>query len=330
MTASVAGLPVVPTSRGSVRGTVEEGIAVYRGIPYAAAPVGERRFAAPAPVVAWDGVRDATAFGPTPPKPAYAPPFDQMLSDPMIPGDEVLNLNVWTPAAAAGADPAESDGGQPTTDGDGLLPVLVWIHGGAFRAGSGAIGNYDGGAFARDGVVCVTLNYRLGMDGFGLLPDAPPNRGLLDQVAALRWVQDEIAAFGGDPARVTIAGESAGAMSAVSLLASPATTGLFRAVIAQSGAGHHVQSPESARRVAEELGAGSTSSRPQPASRACRSTTSSPPSWSCRARSPPPIGRRGARSGSTGCRSSRSSTATSCPAGRSTGSPPATAPSCRC
>lgn len=254
MTASVAGLPVVPTSRGSVRGTVEEGIAVYRGIPYAAAPVGERRFAAPAPVVAWDGVRDATAFGPTPPKPAYAPPFDQMLSDPMIPGDEVLNLNVWTPAAAAGADPAESDGGQPTTDGDGLLPVLVWIHGGAFRAGSGAIGNYDGGTFARDGVVCVTLNYRLGMDGFGLLPDAPPNRGLLDQVAALRWVQDEIAAFGGDPARVTIAGESAGAMSAVSLLASPATTGLFRAVIAQSGAGHHVQSPESARRVAEELG----------------------------------------------------------------------------
>lgn len=257
MSASVAGLPVVPTSRGRVRGTVEEGIAVFRGIPYAAAPVGELRFAAPAAAPAWDDVRDATAFGPTPPKPAYAPPFDQLLSDPMIPGDDVLNLNVWTPARSAGGEGvvAASGGGEPAaSDEDGLLPVLVWIHGGAFRAGSGAVGSYDGRAFARDGVVCVTLNYRLGMDGFGLLPDAPANRGLLDQIAALRWVQDEIAGFGGDPARVTIAGESAGAMSAVSLLASPAATGLFRAVIAQSGAGHHVQTPESATRVAEELG----------------------------------------------------------------------------
>ncbi|WP_210491841.1 carboxylesterase family protein [Patulibacter sp. SYSU D01012] len=232
------GLPVVTTSRGAVRGVVDDDVAIFRGIPYAAPPVGPLRFAAPAPVAAWDGVRDATAYGPTPTKPRYAPPFDAMLSDPIVPGDDVLNLNVWT----------------PRPDGDAALPVLVWIHGGAFRSGTGAVGTYDGRAFARDGVVCVTINYRLGMDGFGLLPDAPDNRGLLDQVAALEWVQGEIAAFGGDPDRVTIAGESAGAMSAVTLLAAERARGLFRGVIAQSGAGHHVQSRESAGRVAAELG----------------------------------------------------------------------------
>jgi para-nitrobenzyl esterase len=244
MNASTPGLPVVVLGAGAIRGREVDGIASFKGVPYAAAPVGPLRFAAPRPPEPWADVRDATAYGPTPPKPAYAPPFDTMLSDPSIPGDEVLNLNVWTPvdrlgAAGAGAEP---------------LPVMVWIHGGAFRGGTGAVGTYDGAAFARDGVVCVTINYRLGMDGFGHLPDAPDNRGLLDQLAALRWVRDEIAAFGGDPARVTIAGESAGAMSAVTLLASPAGAGLFRRVIAQSGAGHHVQSPESATRVAEELG----------------------------------------------------------------------------
>jgi para-nitrobenzyl esterase len=241
MTASAPGLPVVATGAGSVRGTAADGVASFKGVSYAAPPVGPLRFSAPEPAPAWEGVRDATAYGPTPPKPPYQPPFDTMLSDPIIPGDDVLNLNVWTPEAAltAGAEP---------------LPVLVWIHGGAFRGGTGAVGSYDGTAFARDGVVCVTLNYRLGMDGFGLLPDAPPNRGLLDQIAALRWVRDEIAAFGGDPGRVTIAGESAGAMSAVTLLASPAARGLFHGVIAQSGAGHHVQSAESATRIAAELG----------------------------------------------------------------------------
>ncbi|MEV4422751.1 carboxylesterase family protein [Patulibacter sp. NPDC049589] len=241
MSASVPGLPIVTTGSGAVRGTASDGIAAFKGIPYAAAPVGPRRFAAPEPAAPWADVRDATAYGPTPPKPAYQPPFDTMLSDPMIAGDDVLNLNVWTP------EDRLDGGGDP-------LPVLFWIHGGAFRAGTGAVGTYDGSAFARDGVVCVTINYRLGMDGFGALPDAPPNRGLLDQLAALRWVRDEIAAFGGDPARVTIAGESAGAMSAVTLLAAPAARGLFHGVIAQSGAGHHVQTEESARRVAEELG----------------------------------------------------------------------------
>jgi para-nitrobenzyl esterase len=240
---SAPGLPVVTTGAGALRGTARNGIAAFKGVPYAAPPVGPLRFAAPAPVPAWEGVRDATEYGPNPPKPRYAPPFDTLLSDPVIPGDDVLNLNVWTPESRV-------DG----TAGDALLPVFVWIHGGAFRGGTGAVGTYDGSAFARDGVVCVTINYRLGMDGFGLLPDAPHNRGLLDQVAALRWVQAEIAAFGGDPGRVTIAGESAGAMSAITLLASPAGEGLFHGVVAQSGAGHHVQTAESATRIAAELG----------------------------------------------------------------------------
>jgi para-nitrobenzyl esterase len=243
MSAPTPGLPVAQIGGGAVRGTATDGVAAFKGIPYPAPPVGDLRFAAPAPVAPWDGIRDATAYGPTPAKPYYLPPFDRLLSDPHIDGDDVLNLNVWTPADRVAGD------------GDGtLLPVLVWIHGGAFRGGTGAVGTYDGSAFARDGVVCVTINYRLGMDGFGLLPDAPDNRGLLDQIAALRWVRDEIAAFGGDSGRVTIAGESAGAMSSVTLMASAAARGLFHGVIAQSGAGHHVQPRESAERVAAELG----------------------------------------------------------------------------
>lgn len=247
MSAPTPGLPVVTLGGGAVRGVERDGVAAFKGIPYAAPPVGELRFAAPAPVPQWDGVRDATEYGPTPAKPRYLPPFDVMLSDPHIDGDDVLNLNVWTPADRVA-------GGTGTSGTDDLLPVLVWIHGGAFRGGTGAVGTYDGSAFARDGVVCVTINYRLGMDGFGLLPDAPDNRGLLDQIAALRWVRDEIAAFGGDPGRVTIAGESAGAMSVVTLLAAAPARGLFHGAIAQSGAGHHVQSRESATRVAVELG----------------------------------------------------------------------------
>jgi para-nitrobenzyl esterase len=209
---------IVATACGRVRGRVEDGIATFRGIPYAAAPFGAHRFGKPAPAPEWDGVRDAVAFGPTAPKLPYPPPMDRLLPDPSIAGDECLNLNVWTP------DPAGSG-----------LPVLVWIHGGSFRNGSSSVPAYDGRAFARDGVVLVSINYRLGIEGFGVFPDAPANRGLLDQVAALRWVQDNVAAFGGDPANVTVFGESAGAIAIGALLASPLTSGLFRRAVMQSG-----------------------------------------------------------------------------------------------
>ncbi|MFI9644980.1 carboxylesterase/lipase family protein [Streptomyces sp. NPDC052040] len=211
--------PVVRTPHGAVRGRHEHGIAVFRGIPYAAPPFGPRRFRPPVPPEPWDGVRDAGAFGPTPPKPPYSEAFARYLSDPVVPGDDCLNLNVWTPAPDPGA----------------RLPVLVWIHGGALTRGSSAVPVYDGSAFARDGVVLVSFNYRLGVEGYGLFPDAPPNPGLRDQIAALEWVQHAVAAFGGDPDRVTVFGESAGAISIGALLASPRARGLFRRAVLQSG-----------------------------------------------------------------------------------------------
>ncbi|PVC87747.1 carboxylesterase [Streptomyces sp. CS090A] len=231
------------TVQGTVRGAVERGVAVFRGIPYAAAPVGARRFRAPEPPEPWEGVRDALAFGPTAPKRPYAPPLDRLLPDPAVAGEEWLNLNVWTPytgetGRAEGAEGAEG------------LPVLVWIHGGSLLHGSSAVPVYDGWAFARDGVVLVSVNYRLGVEGFGLLRDAPANRGLLDQLAALEWVRDNIAAFGGDPDRVTVAGESAGAVSIGALLATDRAAGLFRRAVLQSGAPAAL-TPDAARGTTE-------------------------------------------------------------------------------
>src|SRR4051795_4741529 len=209
---------IVRTRHGALQGRTADGVTAFKGVPYAAAPFGPRRFAGPEPSPSWDGVRDALAFGPTAPHPGYAPPYADLLPDPVLPGEDCLNLNVWTPDAGAAG-----------------LPVMVWIHGGAFVNGSGAVPTYDGSAFARDGVVLVTINYRLGVDGFLQFPDdGPANRGLLDQVAALRWVQDNIAAFGGDPARVTVGGESAGAMSVGCLLAMPSAEGLFAQAVLQS------------------------------------------------------------------------------------------------
>src|SRR5829696_8437568 len=225
--------PTVRTTSGAVRGRNRDGVHAYLGIPYAAPPFGPRRFGAPQPPQPWDDVRDATAYGPTVPKPPYVPPYDLLLPEPVIPGEDCLNLNVWTP------DP-----------GGAGLPVFVWVHGGAFVNGSGAVPVYDGAAFARDGVVCVTVNYRLGVEGFlHFADDGPANRGLLDQLAALRWVQDNIAAFGGDPARVTVGGESAGAMSIGCLLAMSSARGLFARAILQSGAGHHASSEPTATRI---------------------------------------------------------------------------------
>jgi para-nitrobenzyl esterase len=225
-------------AQGAVLGQSGDGVASFKGLPYAPPPFGERRFAAPGHPPAWDGAREATSYGPTAPKPPYPAPIDRILPEPVIPGEECLNLNVWTPDPGAGG-----------------LPVLVWIHGGAFVNGSGAVSQYDGTAFARDGVACVTLNYRLGVDGFALIDGTVPNRGLLDQIAALEWVRDNIEAFGGDPARVTVAGESAGAMSIATLIAMPGAQGLFARAILQSGAGSHVLSPATARRVSTALAA---------------------------------------------------------------------------
>jgi para-nitrobenzyl esterase len=229
--------PIVTTTHGTLRGQLRDGVASFLGIPYAASPTGRLRFQAPAPPEPWRWIRDAAAFGPTPPKPDYPPPFDTLFAEPSIAGDEWLNLNVWTP------DPLSSG-----------LPVMVWIHGGAFANGNSAIPLYDGHAFARDGVVLVSINYRLGVDGFAVLPGAPANRGLLDQIAALEWVRDNISAFGGDPGNVTIFGESAGGMSVTTLLAMPAAAGLFARAIAQSGAAQAAAAPADAALVTAELG----------------------------------------------------------------------------
>lgn len=229
--------PTVTTSYGEVAGNRLDDTYRYLGIPYAAAPVGPRRMRPPEPPPAWTGTRDATRYGPTVPKSPYPWPHSELLDEPEIPGTDCLNLNVWAPG------------------GPGPHPVFVWLHGGAFVNGSGAVPQYDGTAFARDGVVCVTINYRLGADGFLDTGDDHTNIGLLDQIAALRWIEDNIAAFGGDPGRVTIGGESAGAMSVATLLAGPEAAGLFQGAILQSGAGHHALTRPTAQKIADGLAA---------------------------------------------------------------------------
>ncbi|GGS82447.1 MULTISPECIES: carboxylesterase/lipase family protein [Streptomyces] len=220
-TAGATTRPRAATAWGAVEGRPGPGgTAAFLGIPYAAPPVGPLRFAAPRPPRPWEGVRDAGAYGPTAPKAPYSPTFAALLADPVVPGDDCLNLNVWTPSPDPGAK----------------LPVMVWLHGGALTRGSSAVPVYDGTAFARDGVVLVSANYRLGVLGYGLFPDAPANRGLLDQIAALAWVAQNIEAFGGDPARVTVFGQSAGAISTGALLAAPPAAGLFAQAALQSGA----------------------------------------------------------------------------------------------
>jgi para-nitrobenzyl esterase len=227
---------IIATTQGKIRGLPVDGVMAFLGIPYAAAPTGPALFRAPAPAPSWEGVRDAITLGPTVPRPPYPRPFAALLLDPVIAGDESLNVNVWTP------DPGAAG-----------LPVMVWIHGGAFVYGTNAVPTNDGRAFARDGVVLVSMNYRLGAPGFALLPGAPANLGIRDQLAALAWVQDNIAAFGGDPGNVTIFGESAGAMSVTTLMAAAGGSGLFGRAIAQSGAGHVVVTADDAARVTAKL-----------------------------------------------------------------------------
>jgi len=224
---------VVRTVQGELRGTVADGVQTFLGVPFAAAPSGANRLRPPQPVEPWDGVRDAIALGPAPPQ--VAPPESAGADwDTAVAGDDCLSLNVWTP------DP-----------GSAGLPVMVWIQGGAFEIGSTAA--YDGSRFARDGVVCVVINWRLGADGFLYLGDDCANVGLLDQVAALAWVRENIAAFGGDPENVTVFGQSAGAMSIGSLLTMPRAEGLFRRAILQSGAAHCALPAETARGIGRLL-----------------------------------------------------------------------------
>ena len=207
-------------------------IRVFKGIPFAAPPVGSRRWMPPQPVVPWDGVRNAAAFSAMcmqPPRPAEGSNLHD--GTPETISEDCLYLNVWTPAAGA---PAASE----------KRPVMVWIYGGLFRVGSAATGLFDGEPLARKGVVFVSLNYRVGAFGYLAHPDlaresghqASGNYALLDQIAALKWVQANIAAFGGDPDRVTVVGQSAGSMSISALMASPVAKGLFQRAIGESGA----------------------------------------------------------------------------------------------
>ncbi|WP_157246811.1 carboxylesterase/lipase family protein [Nonomuraea typhae] len=224
--------PEVGTTAGILRGGREAGVAVFRGIPFAEPPVGALRFAAPYPVRGWEGVRPALAYGPPPPQSGLLGGSRDSA------GDDWLTLNVWTPEPG----PASA------------LPVMVWIPGGGYAMGSSGLPEYDGGRLAGSGTVVVTLNYRLGIEGFAQIDGAPANRGLLDQVAALEWVRDNIRAFGGDPDRVTVFGQSAGGGSVAALLAMPRAAGLFGRAIAQSVPGTFF-SPELAADVAAAFAA---------------------------------------------------------------------------
>lgn len=211
--------PIVELEAGAVRGAWDDGVAVFRGIPYAAPPVGALRFQPPQPAPRSTELRDATRFGPIAPQ--LPSRLGRIMGDFELPqGEDCLTLNVWTP----------SPGGP-------RLPILFWLHGGAFTSGAGSVGWYSGRTFAKSRrAVVVTINYRLGPLGFLFWPGlSEGNLGLLDQAAALRWVKANIARFGGDPDEITVAGQSAGARSTGHLMANPETAPLFRRAILQSG-----------------------------------------------------------------------------------------------
>lgn len=228
----------VRLARGSVRGTVLGGVVAFHGVPYAAEPRGAGRFGLPEPAPAWSGELDATRPGATAPQAdTRLPGIDlrAIVGTGWTGGGNYLTANVWTP------DPGASG-----------LPVMVFVHGGAFVGGAGSSAGYDGTRFAQSGVVLVTLNYRLGVAGFASLAGAPENRGLRDQIAGLEWVQENIEAFGGDPGNVTVFGESAGGMSVAALLAA-APEGLFRRAVSQSGGGSASLTPAQASRTSQAL-----------------------------------------------------------------------------
>lgn len=235
--------------QGRIRGTlVADTIASFKGVPYARPPTNTLRLEEPESAASWSGVRDATAAGPTAPQ--STPPKLRAID--ILPivgtgwtsGDDYLTLNVWTPLDAI--------------ESTALLPVMVWIHGGGFTLGSKDAVAHDGTAFARSNVVCVAINYRLGVEGFLPLGPGSTNLGLRDMIAALQWVQQSISAFGGDPGNVTAFGESAGGFAISTLVCSPRAQGLFRRAIIQSGHPGAVLTPNVAQRttnyVARQLG----------------------------------------------------------------------------
>ncbi|MDQ0378030.1 carboxylesterase/lipase family protein [Amycolatopsis thermophila] len=235
--------PIVQTSSGAVRGCTDGDVSSFKGIPFAGPLTGAARFAAPSEPPRWDGTRDALEFSAAPPQGNLFPgvPSAWRPGD----GDDSLSVNVWTP------DPGRAN-----------LPVMVWIYGGAYLMGTARQPEYDGTNLARAGVVVVSFNYRVGLEGFGWLPGAPANRAFLDQLAALRWVQENIAnfggdpgnvtVFGGDPGNVTVFGESAGGTSVAALTASDAARGLFGKAIGQSIA-HGFLSENRVRRTTERI-----------------------------------------------------------------------------
>lgn len=225
----------VQTTAGTIEGYEENGYAVFLGVPYAASITPERRFIAPQPTIPWSGVRDAKSLSAVCPQiPTYGP-VGKAATSTLTFGTDFLTVNVRTPSI------------------EGAAPVLVWIHGGGYAVGSANETVLQTGAFAASGVVEVTVNYRLGALGFLHLDGYPDNRGLLDQIAALRWVRDNIAAFGGDPSRVTFAGRSAGGFSIAAVMAMPEAHGLFEKALPQSGASTGVSTLQDARKLTARM-----------------------------------------------------------------------------
>jgi len=242
--------PIVSTDEGTVEGTFDNSIYCFKGIPFAAPPTGKNRWRPPQPPLPWEGIREAKHYNTLALQSQY--PAGSFFKQPNYPqSEDCLHLNIWTPSLGTSE----------------RLPVMVWIHGGYFNYGGGALPNYNGNNLARHGLVVVTFNYRLGVLGFLGHPalskesahGVSGNYGLLDQIAALHWVQNNIASFGGDPDNVTVFGESAGSWSISLLVCSPLARGLFHRAIGQSGASTgptpFLKSAKNGKKAGEEVGA---------------------------------------------------------------------------